>query len=64
MIIGKIFVFFFPHLHVSCLVNPPGLALHRIKLLPVKIIDNAGRKNPKLLPVELKGTSNNSVLTS
>ena len=33
--------------------------LLRIKLLPIKIIDNAGRKK-KLLPIEFIGTSHNS----
>ena len=32
--------FFNPHLHINCV----ALALHRIKLLPIEIIDNAGRK--------------------
>ena len=39
----------------------PALALHRIKLLPIKIIDNAGRKKSKLLPIEFIDASHNSV---
>ena len=35
--------------------------LHRIKLLHIEIIDNAGRKKTKLLPIEFIGTSHNSV---
>ena len=43
MIIGKSFVVFLPHLHINCV----ALALHRIKLLSIKIIDNAGRKKQR-----------------
>ena len=35
--------------------------LHRIKLLHIEIIDNAGRKKTKLLPIEFICTSHNSV---
>ena len=41
----------------------PALGLHMIKPLPIKIIDNSGRKkNTKLLPIEFICTSHNSVL--
>ena len=37
--------------------------LHRIKLLHIEIIDNAGRKKTKLLPIEFICTSHNSVVS-
>ena len=59
MIIGKSF-FFLPAFAINCVAFLCFSELHRIELLHIEIIDNAGRKKAKVLPIEFICTSQNS----
>ena len=53
--------FFFTRIRYKLCSKSLLKKLHRIKLLHIEIIDNAGRKTTKLLPIEFICTSHNSV---
>ena len=62
IIIGKSFVCFSTRICYKLCRKSLLKELHRIKILHIEIIDNAGRKkNTKLLPIEFICTSHNSV---
>ena len=62
IIIGKSFVVFSTHIYYKLCSKSLLKELHTIKLLHIEIIDNAGRKKTKLLPIEFINTSHNSVM--